>query len=210
MLRFEQMKTVLPKPKGKRKTQDPCNICFLHKSRCICEFIPTLNLKTKVSLIIHYKELKRTTNTGTLALRALVNSQIFIRGQIDEPLDLSSQLNLNYRSVLFYPCDDAIELNEEFVNESSQPIQLIVPDGNWRQASKVHYRHTELKHLPRVMIKTPNMEAQHLRAEHTLEGMATLQAIAHALGIIEGPEVKNELLKLYNLKLEKTILGRPT
>lgn len=88
---------VQQKQKGKRKTQDPCEVCFMHKSRCICEFIPTLDLKTKVSLIIHYKELKRTTNTGTLALRALINSQIFIRGQINQPLDFSSELYSNFR-----------------------------------------------------------------------------------------------------------------
>ncbi len=201
---------VQQKQKGKRKTQDPCEVCFMHKSRCICEFIPTLDLKTKVSLIIHYKELKRTTNTGTLALRALINSQIFIRGQINQPLDFSSELYSNFRSVLFYPCDEAVELNADFVNESLLPIQLIVPDGNWRQASKVHYRHPELKHLPRVMIKSLNTETHHLRAEHMPEGMATLQAIAYALGVIEGSAVQNELLKLYHLKLEKTLLGRPT
>lgn len=196
------------KPKGKRKTQDPCDICFLHKMRCICASIPSLELKTKVSLVIHHRELKRTTNTGSLAHHALVNSEIFIRGKINLPLDLSAQLTSNYHSLLFYPCDEAVELTEDFINEIKRPIQLIVPDGNWRQASKVHYRHSELKHLTRVMIKAPNLDTQHLRAEHTAEGMATLQAIAYALGVIEGPDVKNELLKLYNLKLAQTLLGR--
>ncbi len=197
------------KKKGKRKTQDPCEVCFLHRARCICEFIPSLNLRTKVSLIIHYKELRRTTNTGALAARALVNSQIFIRGKTKETLDLSSQLDPSYRSLLFYPCKEAIELTESLVKQSPLPIQLLVPDGNWRQASKVHYRHPELKHLPRVMIKTPNHETRHLRSETTAEGMATLQAIAHALGVIEGSAIKNELLKLYKLKLERTLQGRP-
>ena len=58
------------------------------------------------------------------------------------------------------------------------------------------------------MIKTPNTETQHLRAESSKEGMATLQAIAHAMGIIEGDSVKNELLQLYKHKLEKTLQGR--
>ena len=104
--------------KGKRKTQDPCETCLLHRERCICEFIPTLNLKTKLILIIHARELKRTTNTGTLAVKALVNSEIFVRGQINEPLDLSPLLNPAYRSVLFYPSTDAVELTPDFVNQS--------------------------------------------------------------------------------------------
>lgn len=194
--------------KGKRKTQDPCPVCFLHRDRCLCDLIPSIYLKTKLTLVIHNSELRRTTNTGTLAVKALTNSELLIRGKINEPLDLSQTLSQNYRSVLFYPCEDAVDLSAEFISQSSLPIHLIVPDGNWRQASKVHYRHNEIKHLPRVMIKTENTETHHLRAESSKEGMATLQAIAHAMGIIEGENIKNELLKLYNIKLERTLLGR--
>ncbi len=196
------------KPKGKRKTQDPCEVCFLHRKLCICEFIPSIYTKSKLSLIVHAKELKRTTNTGTLAAKALVNSQVFIRGKMNEPLDLTSELTSDYRHVLFYPSEDAIALDENFVAQSSLPINLIVPDGNWRQASKVHYRHHELKYLPRVMIKTTNTETQYLRAETTEFGMATLQAVAHAFGFIENEEVKEQLLKLYKLKLSRTLKGR--
>lgn len=196
------------KPKGKRKTQDPCEICFLHRRLCICEFIPSLDLKTKLSLVVHAKELKRTTNTGSLAVRALKNSEIFVRGRINQPLNLTNLIQTEYRHVLFYPCDEAVELTESFVTESSLPINLIVPDGNWRQASKVHYRHTELQHLPRVMIKTANTSTTHLRAETTEFGMATLQAIAYAFGFFESLYVENKLLQLYNLKLERTLQGR--
>jgi DTW domain-containing protein len=196
------------KPKGQRKTQDPCEGCFLHRRLCICEFIPSLNLKTKLSLVVHAKEMKRTTNTGTLAAKALTNSEVFIRGKLNEPLDLTLQLTPNYRHVLFYPSDEALVLDHSFVKQSPLPINLIVPDGNWRQASKVHHRHAELKNLPRVMIKTTNTETQHLRAETTEYGMATLQAIAHAFGFIESEDVKNELLKLYKLKLSRTLQGR--
>ncbi len=192
----------------KRKTKNPCKVCFLHIDRCICESIPSLTLRTKITLIIHAKELKRTTNTGRLALRALTNSEMRIRGQNRETLNLSDLLTSSYRTLLFYPSDNAVELDHKFVNESALPIQLIVPDGNWRQASKVHYRHHELKDIPRVKISKPNTMELHMRAETTEAGMATLEAIAHALGIIEGEEVKETLLKFYIAKLEGTLQGR--
>ncbi len=192
----------------KRKTQDPCQGCFLHKDRCICDQFPTLSLKTKVALIIHAKELKRTTNTGRLAVKILTNSEMRVRGEGRESLDLTDLLVQEYRTLLFYPSPDAIELTREFVDESPLPIQLIVPDGNWRQASKVHYRHHELSDIPRVMISTPNLSEKHLRAESTESGMATLEAIACALGIIEGAEVKETLMKFFQLKLEATLSGR--
>lgn len=192
----------------KRKTKEPCQVCFLNPALCLCDSIPQLHLKTRITLVIHARELKRTTNTGRLALKALTNSEMRVRGADKNPVDLSSLLTPQYQTFLFYPSDDAVALTPSLVAESTKPIQLIVPDGNWRQASKVHYRHTELKNIPRVMIKDINLSEHHLRAEHTPEGMATLQAIAFALGIIEGEDVKNQLLRLYQTKLERTLIGR--
>ncbi|WP_413577849.1 tRNA-uridine aminocarboxypropyltransferase [Bdellovibrio sp. HCB290] len=183
-------------------------MCFLNKSRCVCAFIPKLTLKTRLCLVVHAKELKRTTNTGRLAVTALTNSEMRIRGVEGKSLDLSDLLVPEYRTVLFYPSEDALELNAEFVAADPRPIQLIVPDGNWRQASKVHYRHHELAGVPRVMIKDANTSAYHMRAETTAEGMATLQAIAAALGVIEGDTVKESMMKLYRAKLEATLQGR--
>jgi DTW domain-containing protein YfiP len=158
--------------------------------------------------VIHAKELKRTTNTGRLALKALKNSELRIRGEEHTALDLSDLITPAYRTLLFYPSDDAIELNAELVNQSPLPIQLIVPDGNWRQASKVHYRHHELKDIVRVKISSPNLAVTHMRAETTEAGMATLEAIARALGIIEGDDVGNTLMEFYQRKLYGTLEGR--
>jgi len=38
--------------------------------------------------------------------------------------------------------------------------------------------------------------------------MATLQAIAHGLGIIEGHSVRAQLMKLYQAKIERTLKAR--
>lgn len=193
----------------KRKTKNPCSGCGLNSELCLCAEIPTLSLRTKLCLIIHHRELKRTTNTGRLALKSLTNSEMRVRGEKDKgALDLSDLLVGNYRSVLFYPSEDAQELTTEFVAKRELPIQLIVPDGNWRQASKVATRHPELKNLERVKITAKNTANRHLRAEHFDEGMSTLEAIAQALGVIEGVEIKERLLKLYQLKLERTLKGR--
>lgn len=200
----------------KRKTIDPCLTCYLHKSRCICEHIQPLELKTKIFLIVHHKELKKSTNTGRLALEALTNSEMKVRGVLgEERLNLSSILDKSaYQTFLFYPAEDALELDEAFIQHYekhfNQPIQLIVPDGNWRQASKVHYRHPELAELPRLKISTPNLATRHMRKESTPNGMATMEAIACALGFIEGAQVQEHLMKIYLKKLEQTLKGRGT
>lgn len=191
-----------------RKTKDPCKGCYLHKDLCICDSIPLLDLSTKLSLIVHHRELKRTTNTGRLAIKALKNSSMHIRGEDREALDLSGILSNDYDSLFFYPSTEAQELTVDYLKTFKKPIHLIVPDGNWRQASKVHTRHPELAGVPRVMISTPNAAKNHLRAETTEMGMATLQAIAHAMKFIEGEDVFQKLIGVYNAKLSATLKGR--
>ncbi len=150
----------------------------------------------------------RRSNTGRFALRALVNSEMRVRGKTRERLDLGDLLTHRYRSLLLYPSADAVELDHHFVAQEQTPIQLIVPDGTWGQASKVQSRHRELKDVPRVKISAPDRSEFHLRAQHRPEGMATLQAIAHALGVIEGDLVKAQLIKLYHAHVERTMIGR--
>lgn len=192
-----------------RKTKSPCGVCGLRTELCLCAEIAPLELSTRLSLVIHAKELKRTTNSGRLAVAALKNAEMYVRGQGREKLDLSALAATHtYHPVLFYPTDDAVELSSAWLAEVDKPIHLIVPDGNWRQASKVHVRHPELSSLPRVKISVVNPAAHHLRREHFAEGMSTLEAIARAIEVLEGPEAAGPLFDLYRRKLGATLLGR--
>lgn len=169
---------------------------------------------------MHAKELKRTTNTGRLAVEALVNSEIIVRGAGEENADGSfkaPRLNLmqsllpGYRPILLFPYDEATELDDAYVHlftNDPKPFQMLVPDGNWRQASKVHSRHPELANVPRVKISLENQSRVHLRAEHMPEGMSTLEAIARAIGQLESRDAEAALLELYSEKLSRTLRGR--
>jgi DTW domain-containing protein YfiP len=186
----------------------------MNPASCFCAEIPSLSLKTRVSVLIHAKELKRTTNTGQLATLALINSQLHVRGRKDQPFNPNDCLDAAYQSILFFPSDDAVDLTDDLLPSlipalfTGKPINLIVPDGNWRQASKVHTRYPEFANLPRVKISAPNPSQYFLRKETMPEGMATLQAIAEALGVIEGLDVRDQLAKLYEVKLMRTIRAR--
>jgi DTW domain-containing protein len=158
-----------------------------------------------LSLVIHAKELKRTTNTGRLALHALVNSEMHIRGGLEKRLDLSPLLSPEYDSYVLYPSPDAVEIDQL---KPQKPVQLIVSDGNWRQASKINTRHPELRHLPRIKVNLQQPALHHLRKEHFSEGLSTLEAIALALAGLEGETVGESLMALYRAKLSATLIGR--
>ncbi len=190
-----------------RKTVDPCQRCFLHKSRCICALIPQIETRTRLTLVIHSRELKRTTNTGRLAHFALPNSELIVRGRPDEPLDFTQILMPTHQPLLLFPADNALPISE--VRMDDRPVQLIVSDGNWRQASKLNTRHQELNDIPRVIIKPPpRLDGLHLRKEHFPEGLSTIEAIAYAFGEIESRSIQDRLLELYEAKLKATLTGR--
>jgi DTW domain-containing protein YfiP len=193
---------------GIGKAKERCSVCDSSLTLCMCAVLPRLDLRTKITLVIHHRELARSSNTGLLALRALVNSELRVRGESRDTLDLSDLLSPRYRTLLFFPSAAAVELDRELVGQDPRPIQLIVPDGTWRQARKIHSRHPELRDIPRVKISTPNHATFQLRAQSRPEGMATLQAIASALGIIEGGPVAAQLMKLYRARLDRTLSAR--
>ena len=194
----------------KRQPQpnEHCESCGVSAAACLCDVVPRIEVRTKVCLVIHHRELSRSSNTGLLATRALLNSEVRVRGEQRQALDLKDLLTAPYRSLLFYPSADAVELNQALVLQDSRPIQLLVPDGTWRQARKIQSRHPELRDLPRVKISTPNTSIFQLRAQSKPERMATLQAIAEGLGIIEGDVVRVQLLKLYQAKIARTLKAR--
>lgn len=190
----------------RRKTRDPCLECGLHRERCICALTPRLDLKTRLTLIVHAKELKRTTNSGRLATRALANSEMIVRGlgPVEVPLYSS------YRPLLLFPGEGARELTNELLGASPRPVQLLVPDGNWRQASKVALRQPELTGVERVMISRINEAKVHLRRENQPAGMSTLEAVAWAMRVLEGEGAFRSLREFYLAKLHATLAGRPS
>lgn len=193
---------------GIGKAKQRCSVCGASLTLCMCAELRRLDLRTKVTLVIHHRELSRSSNTGLLAHQSLVNSDVRIRGDSREALDLRGLLSSNYRTLLLYPSADALELDRELVCQDSRPIQLIVPDGTWRQARKIHSRQPELKNVPRVKISTPNRGAFQMRAQSQPERMATLQAISCALRIIEGDLVAARLMKLYHARVDRTLRAR--
>src|SRR5512144_214293 len=85
------------------KAKERCSACGASLTLCMCAEVPRLELRTKIALVIHHRELSRSSNTGLLALQSLVNSEVRIRGEGRETLDLSDLLSPDYRTLLFFP-----------------------------------------------------------------------------------------------------------
>jgi DTW domain-containing protein len=110
------------------------------------------------------------------------------------------------RCRLVYPSEGARSLTE--FAESSRPLTLIVPDGNWRRAFKVRTRVPELCDVPCVTLPPGPPSIYRLRAEAHGHGLATVEAVARALGILEGPEVQHAIEHVFRVMVERTLWAR--
>ena len=110
--------------------------------------------------------------------------------------------------MLLYPAPDAEVLTSDYVQTLAKPITLVVPDGNWRQANKMRRRDSVMRGMPVVKI-APGPPTQYLvRKEMHPGGMATIEAIARALGVIEGHHVQKSLEDLLAIMVQRTLASR--
>jgi len=179
----------------------------LHSSLCACDLIPRFETRTKVLLFMHHFEDRKSTNTGRLASRCLLNSEIVLRGRESEPTPIFSK-QPGTRPLLLFPHPDAHPL-EDF-SSSPEPLTLVVPDGTWRQASKVRHRVPGLSELPCVALPPGGPSRYRLRFGPNDQSVSTLEAIARALGVLEGAHVQRALEELLEIVVERILWSRGT
>ncbi len=180
----------------------------MRKVLCICGLAPKLSIKAKIIVLLHMRERSRPTNTGRLLKLAIPDLEVRIRGDKDIPMDSEGLVTEDREALLFYPSDRAIELSSEFLKTINKPITLIVPDGSWRQASKVSKRVEILKSVTHVKLPLGPIPQYRLRKETKPGGLSTFEAVARALGIIEGLEVQEKLEELFKVLAERTLWSR--
>ncbi len=199
---------------SRKKPDQRCPRCLMRVGLCLCALIPTLVISTKVIVVIAHREILVPTNTGRLAAQALPNSAILIHGANGPDAaacDLMPHLRPGRQALLLYPGDDAELLTPDVVQRFGGMVDLVVPDGNWRKTSKMRRRIPGMLGLPTVRLAPGGPSAYRVRKETKAEGLATIEAIARALGVIEGdagPAVQAALEQLMATMVERTMTSR--
>jgi DTW domain-containing protein YfiP len=177
----------------------------MHGSLCVCALIPRVCTRTRLLLVIHRYEARKPSNTGGLAAQCLANSEVLVRGHEGRPTAALSPDPTTQRVFLF-PHDEATPIAK--FADSPLPVTLIVPDGTWRQASKVRNRVPELCNVPCVSLPPAEPSIYRLRSEAHGHGLATIEAIARAMGILEGLHVQRALEHVFQAMVERTLWAR--
>jgi DTW domain-containing protein len=182
-----------------------CSRCHLHQPLCICALIPSVATRTRLRLVIHYREARKPTNTGWLAAACMPGSGTTVTGVAGQPAP-GFEFADDEQPMLLFPADDAVPLSQfsSQLDATRRPV-LVVPDGNWRQASKMRARIQGLATLPCVTLPAGESTQYQLRAEPKCGGLATFEAIARVLCIVEGRHVADEMMKIFTILVHRTL-----
>jgi len=166
-----------------------CPRCLLQLEFCVCGVLPRVEARTEIVLIQHVTEKFMTSNTGRFAALVLAKSRVLAYGggEAFDPLPLRAP-----GSVLLYSSGPAPARPLPFL-----PRRLIVLDGSFRQARRMYKRLPELRALPEFSLPAPDVVPTRLRRPTQPDGMSTIEAIAAALSLLEGPELAAPLWALH-------------
>jgi len=157
---------------------------------------------------MHVSERKLTTNTANWLNLTLSNSIICIRGQKKERLDVSKCLDDHYTPLYLFPDDDAVPLDDSFKEKHKGPFNLIVPDGHWKQASKVKLREKRLHNIMTVKIVGTQSSNYQLRKAPYPGALCTYEAVMYALRELESEELFLKMNSMFETMVGQILQAR--
>ncbi len=178
-----------------------CPRCYLKVAVCLCADVPSVDTRFEVVILRHAREATKSTNTGRIAALALKRCRIIRYGGRED--DFDGALGPLHEPWLVFP-DDHARL------PTSLPGTLIFLDGTWRQASRMAQRLSSgrLRGVPRLSLPAPTIAPARLRQSPNSQSLSTLEAIATAVGMLEGEAKATPLHSLHALLVERVLRGR--
>ncbi len=190
-----------------RHRSEKCPYCRLFRIICICNDIEKFQLGTRITIMMHVKELNRSTNTGKIAALMLTNSKTVIVGAPDGELFQNDILAEGYENLVLFPHASTV-LDEKLISALNRPLNLIVPDGNYHQAVKMT-RSELLRDIRRIRLPSGQSGEYSLRNSKDKEKVSTIEAIIKAIEIIENGPAAESMYKIFKKMIGgfKSIMG---
>jgi DTW domain-containing protein YfiP len=101
-----------------------------------------------------------------------------------------------------------VVLDRDFPEKLDGSAALIVLDGSWSQAARMARREPALRSLPRVKLPPGPRSSYRLRTQQDPARVCTFEAVARALGVLEGPEVQQALESFFRVMVERMLWAR--
>ena len=182
-----------------------CPVCRMRREECVCSQAPRLCISTRLIVVIHSKEWRRSTNTGHLARLAVKDGEVRLHGLPHQAVRSAGIDAASASTLVLFPGRGARPLTTQLIAPLPRPLTLLVPDGNWNQAKKMMSRVPMLMQATPVSLAGSNLDAHCLRTNVRVGRMSTFESIAQALGILEGEEIEGQLLEFFQKILDRMV-----
>lgn len=171
-----------------------CEKCGLPKLTCMCEVMPRLSTEIEFWILIHERELKRSTNTGKLIGNVLNNNTyMYIWERKSPPQELLHKMDSGeYDVYVVFPAETSevkmrVKTFEKFKDKKTAFVLL---DGTWQEARKMMRKSEFLKRLP-ILAFTPDKKSRFvLRKSISQDHLCTFEtaiALLRLTGETENP-----------------------
>lgn len=142
----------------------------------------------KISLLTHFKELPKPSNTGRLVLEVLGDAAEQIRwDRLTPPATLLEEIKAG-GVALVYPGTPG-----EPASDLSGIRQVIIIDGTWHEARKIHQRSPYLQQVPRVTLQARRPSRYNLRKNQKEAGLCTAECVIEILRSIGNYAIADRL-----------------
>ena len=168
----------------------------MHVPLCMCGLMPRIDHTTRVVLLVHPAEWDRPSNTGRVAVLALKRAEL---ATWSPSLDPELLFRDGHDTLLLHPAGKPLVA-------SDRPISLIVPDGTWRESSRIARRLAELPRVQRVRLDSPPRAG--LREAPSPDRLGTADAIADALARLGEHDAARALRDVLRIMKDRSLWTR--
>ncbi|MFZ2950465.1 MAG: tRNA-uridine aminocarboxypropyltransferase [Desulfuromonadaceae bacterium] len=143
----------------------------------------------KITLLTHFKEFEKRSNTGRLVVDVLGGAAEQIRwDRMNPPARLVEEIEAG-GVALVYP--GAVD---EDAGDLSGITQFVIIDGTWHEARKIHQRSPYLQKIRRICLETGEKSVYNLRKNQKESGLCTAECVIEVLRLA-GNIAEAELLQ---------------
>ena len=130
----------------------------------------------KITLLTHFKEFEKRSNTGRLVVDVLGSAAEQVRwDRMEPPARLVEEIEAG-GVALVYP--GATSENDRNISGISQ---FVIIDGTWHEARKIHQRSPYLQRIRRIGLTTGEKSMYNLRKNQKESGLCTAECVIEVL-----------------------------
>ncbi len=164
-----------------------CRRCLRPETFCVCGGLGPIPSRTRVVILQHPREARLAICSARLTRVALANAELHRGVSFEADPRVREVVAAPGTALLFpggVPAEDAA---------ADPPRALVVVDGTWLQAEKMLEANPAIAALPRIAIPPGRPSGYgELRREPAEGHLSTIEAVALALGALEGDPARFE------------------